>query len=213
MTRAFRARTLCAALIAVTMTVLTPLTSMAAGNANAGKAKAATCGACHGVDGNSVNPIWPSLAGQGAKYLASQIKAIMSKEGRNNANVAVMVPMVANLSDQDIEDLAAYYASLTPKAGTTPEQHVEPGGRLYRGGDKDKGIPACMSCHGPAGKGNGPAAFPRLAGQQATYAANQLKAYRDGSRTTDQGSIMRTIAAKMTDSQIESVSHFAAGLQ
>jgi len=182
------------------------------GSASAGKAKAAICAACHGTDGNSLNPIWPKIAGQNAKYLAQQIHAIKSGQGRDTPEAATMRPLVMNLTDQDIEDIAAYFAT---QNGTTEEASAESmvvGQQLYRGGNAEAGIPACMSCHGPAGAGNGPAGYPRVAGQHAPYTAMQLNAFRADTRSTDPNEMMRTIAKKLNDDQIEALASYISGL-
>jgi cytochrome c553 len=173
-----------------------------------GQAKAAPCAACHGPDGNSINPEWPNLAGQHASYVVAQLKAFKDG-GRVNAN---MVPMVAGLSEQDMIDIAEYYSKQGPTIGTITVEQVAAGEALYRGGNKESGIPACMACHGPNGAGNPAAAYPALRGQHPTYTSIQLKAYRDGARTTDQQSIMRTIAARMSDEQIDSVARYLHAL-
>lgn len=156
------------------------------GNAAAGTGKAAVCAACHGANGLSVVPQFPSLAGQSATYTYVQLQAF--KDGwRDNA---VMAGQVANLGDQDMRDLAAHYAALAPKATQSPDP-ASRGGRLYHDGDRTLGIPACQGCHGPDGHGPRPdpsstapqppwASFPALAGQPADYVLTQLKAYRDG---------------------------------
>ena len=187
-------------------------TALAAGDPAAGKLKAAVCSACHGADGNSIDPIWPKLAGQGARYQMQQVRAIRSEHGRANPEAATMVPMVANLSDEDLEDIAAYFATQVSTVEAADPELVDAGQRLYRAGDPERGIPSCMSCHGPAGRGNSLAAFPRVGGQFAAYSAKQLRAYRDGSRTTDPGGMMRTIAGRLTDADIEAVSEYLSGL-
>lgn len=182
------------------------------GDPVAGQSKAAVCSACHGADGNSANPMWPKIAGQNAPYLARQIHAIKNREGRDNAAAATMVPMVANLSDQDIADLAAYFATQSVEFGKADPGSIERGERLFRGGDPDRGVPACMSCHGPAGRGNAPAAFPLLAGQHPAYTAKQLEAYRSGERTTDPNAMMRDVAQRLSDADIAALAEYLSGL-
>jgi cytochrome c553 len=175
------------------------------------QSKAATCAACHGADGNSENPEWPSLAGQHASYTAAQLAAFQQGEKRNNA---LMAPMVAGLNEQDMQDLGEYFQAQTPAkrfAVDDPEM-LALGERLYRGGNDESGVPACMACHGPAGKGNGLARFPALSGQHATYAAAQLHAYKRGERSTDPNSMMRTIAQRLTDEEIQAVANYMTGL-
>jgi len=186
--------------------------AFAAGDPAAGKLKAAVCSACHGADGNSVNPIWPKLAGQGVPYQMRQILAIRSEHGRANPEAATMVPMVANLSEQDLADISAFFATQVSTVEAANPDLAEAGRRLYQAGDMDRDIPSCMSCHGPGGRGNALAAFPKLGGQFAAYSAKQLRAYRDGSRTTDPAGMMRTIASRLTDADIEAVSEYLSGL-
>ena len=186
--------------------------ALAAGDPAAGKLKAAVCSACHGADGNSVNSIWPKLAGQGAPYQMRQVMAIRSEHGRANPEAATMVPMVANVSEEDLEDIAAYFATLVSTVEAADPELAEAGRRLYQAGDADRNIPSCMSCHGPSGRGNLLAAFPQLGGQYAAYSAKQLRAYRDGSRTTDPAGMMREIASRLTEADIEAVSEYLSGL-
>ena len=186
--------------------------AFAAGDPAAGKLKAAVCSACHGADGNSVDPVWPKLAGQGASYQMRQILAIRSEHGRANPEAATMVPMIVNLSDQDLEDISAYFATVASTVEAADPDLAEAGRRLYQAGDAERNIPSCMSCHGPGGRGNRLAAFPALGGQHAAYSAKQLRAYRDGSRTTDPAEMMRTIAGRLTDADIEAVSEYLSGL-
>ena len=181
------------------------------GDAQSGQEKSATCAACHGADGNSINPEWPSLAGQHPSYLSDALHDF--KNGQRN-NV-LMSGQAAALEDQDIEDLAAFYATQEPSQRTADPTLVEQGERLYRGGNIEKGVSACMACHGPGGRGNPGAGYPVLAGQHATYTANQLMAYRVGERQTDadQNQVMRNIAALMSDKEIQAVASYIQGLQ
>src|SRR5690606_13929709 len=138
----------------------------------AGRTKAVTCAACHGVDGNSVTPDWPVLAGQHADYIVRQINAF-----KNGARVNVtMTPFADMLSDQDARDVAAYFASQTPAPKGADPALTSLGQQIYRGGIPDRGVAACIACHGPAGDGNPLAAYPRIAGQHATYVTSTLKA-------------------------------------
>ena len=186
--------------------------ALAAGDPAAGKLKAAVCSACHSADGNSINPIWPKLAGQGAPYQMRQVMAIRSEHGRANPEAATMVPMIVNLSDQDLADIAAYFATQVSTVEAADPELAETGRRLYQAGDLARNIPSCMSCHGPAGRGNRLAAFPQVGGQFAAYSAKQLRAYRDGSRTTDPAGMMRTIASRLTDADIDAVAEYLSGL-
>ena len=185
------------------------------GDPEAGKAKSVTCAACHGADGNSAIDMNPKIAGQHAGYLYKQLKefkqAAMTggKEGRNNA---VMNGMAMPLSDQDMKDLAAYFSDQTIKLGETPEDAVELGKALYTGGDAQRGITACMACHGPDGKGMNLAGFPAIGGQHAAYTKSQLEMFRSGGRNNDLNGMMRGIADKLTDKDIEILSQYLSGL-
>jgi cytochrome c553 len=182
----------------------------AAGNIQAGQTKASTvCVACHGLDGNSVNPEWPSLAGQHEKYIVKQIKAFKAGERTN----PLMSPIALTLTDQDMEDVAAYFASQKIKGQEAAAAKVEVGQKLYRAGDSAGKIPACFACHGPNGRGNAEAGYPSIRSQHATQVALQLKAYRSGDRKTDQNEMMRTVAAKLTDAQIDAVAQYVQGLR
>ncbi|WP_311196230.1 c-type cytochrome [Thiothrix winogradskyi] len=179
------------------------------GNAEAGKTKSATCAACHGADGNSVNPEWPKLAGQHPSYLLKQLMNFKNDERVNPS----MSPMAKPLSDQDMADLAAYYSSQVMKAGEADQSKVTLGEQIYKGGNNATGVAACAACHGPTGAGNPAAKFPAINGQHAAYTKNQLNAFRKGERANDAGKMMRNIAAGMTDAEIEAVSEYIAGLQ
>ncbi len=183
--------------------------AQAAGDAEAGEAKAQVCVSCHGMNGNSVVPTFPKLAGQHAGYIAKQLADF--KEGKTRSN-AVMAPQVANLSQQDMADLGAYYAKQSPSIGRADEKLKVLGEKLYRGGNREKGISACLACHGPTGAGNPAADFPLLSGQHADYLAKTLKDFRDGVRKNDLNSMMRDIAAKMSDAEIEAVASYISGL-
>lgn len=189
----------------------------ASGDVEAGKQKSAPCAACHGVDGNSVNPAWPNLAGQGEKYLANQLQLFKDRIRVNT----LMNPQAQNLSEQDMLNLAAYYSSQTPKIGVSDTTKVFQGDeiyvigeRIYRGGNPESGVPACMSCHAPNGVGNTAAKFPRLAGQHSVYTAAQLRAYRSGARyqPEDHLNMMKKITSYMTEQEIEAVAEYIAGL-
>jgi cytochrome c553 len=180
----------------------------AAGDATAGKQKSAPCQACHGTDGNAAVGMYANIAGQHANYLEAQLKALRDGERTD----PVMSPMAANLSDQDIADLAAYFSSQEIKHGSVSEDAVEPGALIYRAGNAETGVPACMGCHGPQGLGNDPAGWPALGGQHPEYVAKQLKRYASGERSTDINSIMRDIAARMSDAEIDAVSKYVYGL-
>lgn len=180
-----------------------------AGTAEAGQAKAATCVACHGLDGNSVNPEWPSIAGQHPEYTVKQLQAFKSGARVN----PLMSPMAAALTDQDMADLAAYFASQQRKGLEADAAKVELGQKLYRGGDVDGKLAACIACHGPSGSGNPAALYPAIKGQHATYVAAQLRAYKSGARATDQNQMMRNVSAMLTDEQIDAVASYVQGLR
>ncbi|OOE96838.1 c-type cytochrome [Salinivibrio sp. IB643] len=201
--------------LALILTLLASTSVWAQGDAEAGKAKSNTCVACHGADGNSVLPDYPNLAGQHANYIEKQLKEFKlgaqsgGEQGRYNA---VMAGMVAPLSEQDMADLAAYYATLTPKPGTTPEGAVEIGRQLYMAGDAERGIAACVACHGPRGNGTPSSGFPKISGQPANYLASQLKMFRAEERHNDMNNMMRSVAAKLTDEEIDALSSYLGGL-
>jgi cytochrome c553 len=182
------------------------------GDAAAGKNKSVACGACHGADGNSPAP-FPKLAGQGEKYLFKQMQDI--RDGARS--VATMVGQLDGKSDQDLRDIAAYFASQQNSGGQTKPELLELGAKIYRGGVAERNVAACIACHSPTGQGNAPAGFPALAGQHAQYIADQLRAYRKGyedetGRTNDDAKIMRTTAFGLSDKEIEAVSSYVAGL-
>ncbi len=189
--------------------------ALAEGDAEAGKAKSATCAACHGMDGNSTVESQPKLAGQHAGYLAKQLREFKlaaqsgGAEGRNNP---VMNGMAMGLSEQDILDLAAFYAGQEAKEGSTPEDTIEKGQALYRGGDLERGITACIACHGPRGNGMNAAGFPDISGQHAAYLKTQLELFKSEDRANDLNGMMRDIAKKMTDEDIEVLSKYLGGL-
>ncbi|PID50278.1 MAG: cytochrome c4 [Proteobacteria bacterium] len=179
------------------------------GDAAAGKSKSMTCAACHGADGNSSNPEWPSLAGQHESYLFKQLQDFKA-ERRVNASMA---PMVAPLTEQDMADLAAYFSSQPRKAGEADQTQVTLGEQIFKGGNNASGVAACAACHSPTGNGNPAANFPLLASTHPTYTSIQLNAFRKGERANDAGQMMRNVATKMTDAEIKAVSEYIAGLQ
>ena len=172
------------------------------------------CVACHGADGNSMTSANPHLAGQIEQYLYKQLTNFKSLDGKPAArDNAIMAGMVAALSDEDMKNVAAWFASqkLKPEAAKN-EASIALGKKLWRQGDFKKGIPACAGCHGPAGAGM-PAQYPRLAGQFAEYTEAQLKAFRAEERGNDPEKMMRMIAAKLSDAEIKAVADYAAGLR
>lgn len=184
-----------------------------AGNAETGKTHTLVCGACHGADGNSAAP-FPKLAGQGEKYLIKQMMDI-----RDGARpVVTMTGQLNAKTDQDIADIAAYYASQTASIGRTDPELLALGKKVYRAGVAERNVAACSACHSPTGSGNAPAGYPALSGQHSQYIADQLRAYRKGKedpagRTNDgDAQIMRTTAFGLSDKEIEAVSSYISGL-
>lgn len=180
-----------------------------AGDAAAGKQKSVTCSACHMADGNSTDPQYPKLAGQHESYLYKQLVDYKSQARAN----AVMAGMVAALSEEDMRDLAAYFAGQQMQGGGAEEDLVARGEALYKGGDLGRGIPACAACHGASGRGNGPAIFPSLWGQHSDYTEAQLHAFRSWERANDPAQMMRGVAARLSDQDIRAVSSYIEGLR
>lgn len=181
----------------------------AAGDASAGQAKTAVCGACHGPDGNSMAPNFPKIAGQGERYLLKQLHEI--KDGKRV--VLEMTGLLDNLSDQDLADIAAFYAGQKGTVGAADPNLVARGEALFRGGKLDQGLAACIGCHAPNGSGNAQAGFPHLGGQHADYIKKQLTAFREGDRTNDGDTmVMRSIAAKLSNKDIEALAQYIQGL-
>ncbi len=197
------------------LSLLASCSVWAQGSIEAGKAKSLTCAGCHGADGNSLIPINPKLAGQHAKYLEKQLQELKlggqtgGKQGRYDP---AMSAMAVSLSDEDIADLAAYYSSLPPTEGTTPEEAVDRGKVLYAAGDLQRGITACIACHGPRGNGTELSGFPKISGQHPDYIKAQLVKFRSGERNNDMNAMMRDIAKKLTDEDIEILSQYMLGL-
>ena len=187
----------------------------AAGDAAQGEARSATCAACHGADGNSVAGAFPKLAGQNERYLIKQLMDIQS----GVRAVPQMAGQTDDMSPQDMENLAAFYAAQTITLGQAKADLVELGERIYRAGLQDKGVAACTACHSPTGQGNGPAGYPALGGQHAEYVASQLAAFRLGADQPEKGRIndgdtriMRDIASRLSDLEIDAVSSYISGL-
>ena len=181
------------------------------GSAEAGKAKAIVCGACHGPDGNSVNPIWPSIAGQHPSYIVDQLHAF--KTGTRTE--PLMLGQAMLLSEEDMRNLAVYFSErqVATKFVADPAT-LDHGERLYRGGSRENQTPACIACHGPNGRGNPAAGYPSLKGQYAAYIAKQLREYASGERKSDGVTrVMRDIAAKLSEEDIVAVSSYVQGLQ
>ena len=190
------------------LATVAPVFAAAQGDAAAGQAKAALCGSCHGVDGNSALAMNPKLAGQGAGYLYKQLVEFKSGAREN----ATMAAMVMNLSDQDMLDLAAFYASQQVTIGGADPAKIELGESLYRAGNKELGVAACASCHSSDGTGNAPAKFPAVGGQHAEYTLSQLKAFRSGMRNNDMGAMMRSTVERLTDTELDALASYLEGL-
>ncbi|HET9700326.1 MAG TPA: c-type cytochrome [Burkholderiales bacterium] len=185
----------------------------AAPAAPAAPAATAICAGCHGADGNSAIPQNPNLAGQVAQYITKQLTNFKDADKATGRKNAIMQGMVATLSPEDMKALGVYYAAQPPKGGiATDKALAEKGERLWRGGDAQRGIPACAGCHSPNGAGI-PAQYPRLAGQHAEYTAAQLKAFRAGERQNDPNRMMQMIAVKLTDQDVAALAQYAQGLR
>ncbi len=194
-------------LITLACLLLMPVQTPAA-DAQAGQKKSAPCAACHGVDGNSVNPQWPKLAGQHPKYIYQQLQDFKSKARVNS----IMNAQAADLSARDMRDLAAYFAKQTTTPAAAERDKLKVGEEIYRAGVAARGVPACMACHDPGGAGNAAAVYPKLSYQHAQYVATQLRAYRSGQRANDPAGVMGDIAGRMTDAEIDAVAQYIAGL-
>jgi cytochrome c553 len=181
------------------------------GDATAGGNRAAACFACHGPGGNgAVNPEWPKLAGQHSSYIVEQLGAFKGGQRKN----PVMMGQAAALSDEDMKNLAAFFATQKPVPGVASKDAVATAQVLYRAGDAARGIPACAACHGPTGAGNAAAQFPRIGGQNSAYAANQLKSYKSGERGAQgKGQMMSAIASKLSDQEVQALASYISGLQ
>lgn len=181
----------------------------APGDAAKGQQLAQVCAACHGVDGNSPLPVNPSLAGQHADYIVKQLKNFKSGDRKN----AIMAPMVASLSEDDMKNIAAFFVSQTPRGGVTKDaSSVEAGRKIFRGGVISSGVAACAGCHSPNGAGI-PAQYPRIAGQHVEYTSAQLKAFRSGERANDPNNMMRNVAAKLSDKEIDALAQYLNALK
>ena len=197
------------AVLALSAILAAPAALAAPGDATAGAQKAVVCGACHGADGNSFNPEWPSLAGQHADYIAAQL-ALFKQGVRDNP---LMMPMALPLSDEDMADLGAYFAAQARQGLKADPSNYREGERLYRDGDRARDLPACLACHGPQGKGNAAAQYPAVQGQHATYAHAQLKAYASGARKPVANDIMQVVAARLSDEEMRAVASYMQGLR
>ncbi|OUS27894.1 cytochrome c4 [Thalassotalea sp. 42_200_T64] len=182
-------------------------------DAEAGKTKAAICGACHGMDGNSLVPAYPKLAGQHPQYITKQLqdfKAALNTGGKEGRNDPIMGGMVAALTEQDMADISAFFTSQTISASTAKANPT--GKKIYLGGDADRGITACIACHGNAGEGASLAGFPAVNSQNVEYLKIQLTKFRDASRNNDMNAMMRTIASKLNDDEIAALADYMSSL-
>ena len=180
------------------------------GDAKAGEGKAAACGACHGMDGNSSDKQYPKLAGQNEAYIARQITLFKTQKRQN----PIMMGFAAGLSPQDMHDIGAYFATKRSLPGVADEKLLDRGQALYRGGDADLGVPACMACHGPDGRGMAGTGFPQLGGQWADYVQAKLKDWKNGTTWSDDtnAKIMPAIAKKLSDNDIAALASYVEGL-
>ncbi len=185
--------------------------SLVEGSAEDGKAKSMMCTACHGAEGNSVNPLWPSVAGQSAPYIVAQLEAFKS----GSRSDPLMTAQAMLLSDGDMRDIAVYFESLPAAAMAVADpSKVDKGQALYRGGDSDNGVAACLACHGPTGRGNPAAKYPALQGQHAAYTAKQLSDYASNTRQSDgKTRIMRDIASRLSEDDIKALASYVQGLR
>ncbi|MEE8059881.1 MAG: c-type cytochrome [Pseudomonadales bacterium] len=201
--------------------------AQADGDAIAGKTKAAACAVCHGEGGHSIAPSFPKLAGQNERYLIKQMKDIQcgalseadqKAQKCSGRSVAMMAGQLEAMSDTDIANIAAYYASQPASGGQAKAELAAKGEEIYRAGIRAKGVAACTACHSPTGSGNAPAGFPALSGQHADYIAAQLEAFRaaaDGLEGRDNDGdtqVMRDVAYRLSDSEIAAVASYIAGL-
>ena len=198
--------------LAISITLLVSIGAQqahAAGDPVAGKEKAAQCAACHGADGNSLNPEWPKLAGQHADYLVKQLSYFEKGEREN----VTMKPMASVLDEQGREDVAAYFATQKASIGAADPELVELGERIYRSGNPVSKVAACMGCHGPNGAGYPSALYPALRGQHAQYVENQLHGFAEGKRANENAKkMMQILAARMTNKEIRAVASYIQGL-
>ncbi len=206
--------------IVIAVALAAGLTGMvhAAGDADAGKAKAATCVACHGPDGNSIAPNFPNLAGQSEAFLYKQLKDFKAGKRKD----ATMDAMIMPLDDQAMQDISAFFASQKLKPGQADPALVDAGKAIYKGGIAEIGVPACMACHGPAGNGNPGSGYPQLSSQKSFYTEKQLKDFRTAAqnpadetlgRTNDPSKMMRNAVKRMSDPEIKAVAQYIQGLQ
>lgn len=200
-------------IVGLALTFLGANVALAAGDAAAGKDQAVPCSACHGQDGaTGLDPTYPNLAGQSEKYLFAQLQMIQD----NSRAIPLMAGQLNGKSDQDLQDMAAYFASLPAKVGQSDidDETLAKARAIYKGGILEKGVAACSACHGPTGVGNMLAGYPMISGQSPGYTEVQLKAYREGERATDGnfGGMMRGVASGLTDTEIKALAAYLHGL-
>lgn len=185
--------------------------SLVDGDAEVGRTKAVTCTACHGANGNSMTPLWPNIAGQSAKYIQEQLQAFKSGLRAD----PLMTSQAMLLSETDMADLAVYFEGLPAAAQAIANPDLLPRGQaLYRGGDAEEGIPACIACHGPTGRGNPAVPYPALNGQHAAYTAKTLGDYASGARKSDGlTKIMRHISERLSAEDIQALASYVQGLK
>lgn len=198
---------------ATSATAATPAaaaTATLSGDAKAGEAKAAVCGACHGLDGNPSDKQYPKLAGQNEAYIARQLELFKTQKRQN----PIMLGFASTLSAQDMHDVGAYFATKSATPGVADEKLLQRGQALYRGGDAKLGVPACMACHGPDGRGMAGSGFPQLGGQWTDYVTAKLHDWKTGVTWGDdaKAKIMPAIAQGLTDADINAVASYAEGL-
>ncbi len=187
-----------------------PAGAVVIGDAKAGEGKAAVCGACHGMDGNPTDKQYPKLAGQNEAYIARQITLFKTMKRQS----PIMMGFAATLSAQDMHDIGAYFASKTALPGVADDKLVAAGQALYRGGGMKLGVPACMACHGPDGRGMAGTGFPQLGGQWTDYVTAKLKDWKSGTTWGDDpmAKIMPAIAQSLTEADINAVASYVEGL-
>jgi len=195
-------------LVSAILTVFVYNGAFAQGDAAAGQAKTAICATCHGSDGNSELSINPKIAGQNANYLFKQLMDF--KSGARPS--PTMAAMVGNLSEQDMRDIAAWYASQEVTLEGADPDVVELAQTIYRTGNQQLQMTACSACHSPTGQGNAQAGWPALGGQHAEYTLQQLKLFRSGERANDVSSMMRTVVERLTDRELEALASYLSGL-
>ena len=192
------------------------------GDAKAGQAKAGTCAACHSVDGNSTDAQYPKLAGQHERYIWRQLKMLKSGEREN----PIMMGMASALTEQDMRDIGAYFATQKVVAGVADDTAIasgpnqgkkfyQVGERIYRGGKAESGVPACIACHGPSGRGNPGPAYPSIGGQHASYTVAKLQFFHGGGswgKDANTNTVMTTVAHNLSDEEIQSLATYIEGL-